>query len=78
MLINMFKQKNVNKIYLNKKKPFLLALQTIPKNQFQELTWSEEERVPDGECQAERDLFLWSVLQNQKDLAQITWEQVLI
>ncbi|XP_060786573.1 transient receptor potential cation channel subfamily M member 2-like [Neoarius graeffei] len=45
------------------------------KDQSQEPTWSEEEMVPDTMSQADRDLFLWSVLQNQKDLAQITWEQ---
>ncbi|XP_027006707.2 transient receptor potential cation channel subfamily M member 2 [Tachysurus fulvidraco] len=34
-----------------------------------------EETIPDKVCDSGRDLFLWSVLQNQKDLAQITWEQ---
>ncbi|MCJ8732785.1 hypothetical protein PDJAM_G00215280 [Pangasius djambal] len=51
---------------------------TTPKSQVRELTCSGEERVLDTVCDAGRDLFLWSVLQNQKDLAQITWEQVLI
>ncbi|KAB5577294.1 hypothetical protein PHYPO_G00208240 [Pangasianodon hypophthalmus] len=48
---------------------------TTPKSQVPELTCSGEARVPDTVCDAGRDLFLWSVLQNQKDLAQITWEQ---
>ncbi|KAK3543297.1 hypothetical protein QTP70_014040 [Hemibagrus guttatus] len=48
---------------------------TTSESQARELICSSEERVPDTVSDASRDLFLWSVLQNQKDLAQITWEQ---
>ncbi|XP_053482029.1 transient receptor potential cation channel subfamily M member 2 [Ictalurus furcatus] len=48
---------------------------TTPKSQVEEPSCSGKERDPDTVCDAARDLFLWSVLQNQKDLAQITWEQ---
>lgn len=69
--------KNISEIYSHKL-PFPLALQTTPKSQVEEPARSGKERDPDTVCDAARDLFLWSVLQNQKDLAQITWEQVLI
>lgn len=57
---------------------FPLALQTTSESPARELICSSDERAPDTVSDAGRDLFLWSVLQNQKELAQITWEQVLI
>ncbi|XP_053352590.1 transient receptor potential cation channel subfamily M member 2 [Clarias gariepinus] len=48
---------------------------TTPKSQIQELPCSGKEKVLATVHDPGRDLFLWSVLQNQKDLAQIIWEQ---
>ncbi|TSK92937.1 Transient receptor potential cation channel subfamily M member 2 [Bagarius yarrelli] len=48
---------------------------TTSESPIRELICSSDEKVPDTVSDPNRDLFLWSVLQNQKDLAQITWEQ---
>uniref|UniRef100_A0AAR2KSS3 TRPM SLOG domain-containing protein n=1 Tax=Pygocentrus nattereri TaxID=42514 RepID=A0AAR2KSS3_PYGNA len=40
-----------------------------------ELPCFEEKRAPDTVWDPGRDLFLWSVLQNKRELAEITWEQ---
>lgn len=74
----MFKQKNITEIHTQKKSHFLLDLQIKSERGVREPYCSSEETIPVTVCDAGRDLFLWSVLQNQKDLAQITWEQVNI
>ncbi|XP_058248309.1 transient receptor potential cation channel subfamily M member 2 [Hemibagrus wyckioides] len=48
---------------------------TTSESPARELICSSDERAPDTVSDAGRDLFLWSVLQSQKELAQITWEQ---
>ncbi|KAI4893011.1 hypothetical protein NFI96_027337 [Prochilodus magdalenae] len=40
-----------------------------------ELPCFEQERAPDTVWDPGRDLFLWSVLQNKRELAEITWEE---
>uniref|UniRef100_A0AAR2IXG5 TRPM SLOG domain-containing protein n=1 Tax=Pygocentrus nattereri TaxID=42514 RepID=A0AAR2IXG5_PYGNA len=49
---------------------------TVPaKGHSVELPCFEEKRAPDTVWDPGRDLFLWSVLQNKRELAEITWEQ---
>lgn len=53
-----------------------LKLQTKVSADLQSSSTADEEREAEALRDPGRDLFLWAILQNDKELAEIAWEQV--